>query len=289
MSCDSRTPLCQLTATCSVGPAARSATTGPCFNPDLKELFVSHSTMTSLRAVCAVASALLGMAANSFASAAVVARAEVTAEDQRVELVEQRLEGGALQRMFRAEGGVTLYRSVAGVLTDGLEVQVLVGHPSQRGSFRLQAGRLDVRDGEGKPLWSETLTEPLCLPELSGEFIRAHWDRLAPGAKPLRCVTPIIKAKKVAPLQWRRLADLPGGERVVEVGPGSFGMRFFVIPTRLTFSADGTRLLSQQGQFEAPLRTEGRARYLRGFGQFTQTRWLENWRASLFGPPAGAP
>lgn len=227
--------------------------------------------------------AALSALAQATAPPPVVGRAELLADGQRVELVEQQLERGALQRTFRGDGGAVLYRSVARPLANGVEVLVLEGHPSQRGSFRLDSGRLEVRDAAGQPLWSETLTEPFCLPELSGEFVRAHWHRLVEGAEPLRCVTPIIKARKVAPLQWRRLANLPGGERVVEVGPGSFGMRFFVVPTRLTFSADGRRLLAQQGQFEAPPRTEGRAAYLRGSAQFTLSRPLDSWPANLFG------
>lgn len=217
------------------------------------------------------------------------ARAEIDADGSRIELIEQSLDRGVMQRSFRNDAGSTLYRSITRAVPSGLEVQVLEGHPAQLGSFRLEAGRLEVRDAENRPLWSETLTQPLCLPELSGEFVRANWSRLSIGAPPLRCVTPIIKARKVAPLQWRRLPDLPDGKRVVEWGPGSLGMRLFMIPTRMTFSADGTRLLAQQGQFEAPPRVDGRAGYLRGSAVFTQARQADAWPTTAFGPSSGSP
>ena len=146
-----------------------------------------------------------------------------------------------------------------------------------------------MRDAEGRPLWTETSTQPLCLPELSGAFVRAYWNRLALGSEPLRCVTPIIKVRKVAPLQWCRLPDEPGGDRVVELGPGSLGMRLFMTQTQMTFSPDGTLLLAQQGQFEAPPRLDGRAGYLRGTAVFTQTRLTEVWPSDAFGTASATP
>jgi hypothetical protein len=234
---------------------------------------------------------ILGLWASTttWAATPAVARAEITAGDSQIELLEQQLARGVLQRTYRTATGTTLYRSVTRAGPGRLEVQVLEGHASQRGSYRLEAGRLEVRDSEGQPLWAENLTQPLCLPELSGEFVRAHWNRLAPGSEPLRCVAPIIKARKVAPLQWRRLPDGPRGERIVELGPGSLGMRLFMIPTRMTFSADGTLLLAQKGQFEAPPRIDGRASYLRGAAVFTQARPTEAWPSGAFGPASAAP
>ena len=240
---------------------------------------------------CARWVAILGLLAitPALATTPMAARAEITADGSRIELVEQQLDRGVLQRSFRTAAGTTMYRSVTRAAPGRLEVQVLEGHASQRGSYRLEAGRLEVRDADGRPLWTETLTQPLCLPELSGEFVRAHWNRLAVGSEPLRCVTPIIKARKVAPLQWRRLPDGPGGERVVELGPGSLGMRLFMIPTRMTFNPDGTLLLAQQGQFEAPPRIDGRASYLRGTAVFTQTRPTEAWPSAAFGAGSATP
>lgn len=210
------------------------------------------------------------------------ARADITADGERLELVEQALESGGLQRVFRSGAGTTLYRSITRALPDGFEVQVLEGHPAQLGSFQVVGRRLNVRNAQGQALWAEELTQPLCLPELSGEFVRANWNRLTVGSPPLGCVTPIIKARKVAPVQWRRLPDLPSGERVVELGPGSLGMRFFLTPTRFTFSADGALILAQQGQFEAPPRIDGRAAYLRGSAFYTQPRQTGVWPSNLF-------
>lgn len=138
-------------------------------------------------------------------------------------------------------------------------------------------------------MWAVDLTPPLCLHEMAGEFVRAHWNRLALGSGPLRCVTPIIKARKVAPLKWRRLPDGPGGERIVQLGPGSLGMRLFMIPTRMTFSPDGSLLLAQQGQFEAPPRMDGRASYPRGAAVFSQSRPTESWPSAAFGPALATP
>jgi hypothetical protein len=109
----------------------------------------------------------------AWAAASTAARAEITADGSRFELLEQQLDRGALQRSFRTATGTTLYRSVT----------------------RAGPGRLEVLDAEGRRLWTETLTQPLCLPELSGEFVRAHRSRLALGSEPLRYVTPIIKAR----------------------------------------------------------------------------------------------
>ena len=220
-------------------------------------------------------------------TATVLARASIVADGFEVQLVESARADGAMERSFTRDGAL-LYRSVVKTQPAGFEVQVLAGHASQRGSFKVEAGRLEVSESAGQALWAEPLREPLCLPELFAEFVRAHWQRLGTDAAPLRCGMPIIKAKKLAPLQLRRLPDTPEGLHVVEVSPGSLGMRFFFVATRLTFSADGTRLLAHQGQFEAPPRTEGRASYLRGAARFALTREAPLWPAARFAPTAVA-
>ena len=75
----------------------------------------------------------------------------------------------------------------------------------------------------------------------------------------------------------------------MELRPGSLGMRLFMIPTRMTFSTDGTLVLAQQGQFEAPPRIDGRASYLRGAALFTQTRPTEAWPSAVFGTASTTP
>ena len=48
----------------------------------------------------------------AWAAASTAARAEITADGSRFELVEQQLDRGVLQRSFRTATGTTLYRSV---------------------------------------------------------------------------------------------------------------------------------------------------------------------------------
>ena len=59
------------------------------------------------------------------------------------------------------------------------------------------------------------------------------------------------------------------------------------IPRR--FNPDGTLLLAQQGQFEAPPRIDGRASYLRGTAVFTQTRPTAAWPSAAFGAASATP
>jgi hypothetical protein len=159
----------------------------------------------------------------------------------------------------------------------------------QLGSLSVDKGRLTVEDPQGKLLWTEVLKAPLCLPELTAEFVQAHWDELTIDGPVLRCGVPIIKARKVAPVQWDRLPDAENGERVVELQPGSFGMRFFLSPTRMTFSADGKRLLTQRGQFEATRDPSGRPSYLLGFSVINNPRDASRWSKDRFGSEAAAP
>lgn len=236
----------------------------------------------------ALAAALLPAAATPLVPAAAsdaLARATLVSGERRIAVLDRSLGADGIERRFTEDGRV-LYRSRIRPMATGFDVAIVEGHPSQRGRFVVDAGRLSVFDGDGRPAWSQPLADPLCLPELLGEFVRAHWDRLAPGDAPLRCGTPILKASKVAPLQLRRLPDTADGRRVVEVGPGSLGMRLFMVPTRLTFAADGGRLLAHDGQFEAPRRVEGSAAYLRGQAVYDPARPVADWPAARFAPAA---
>jgi hypothetical protein len=214
-----------------------------------------------------------------------VASARVLANDAVITLTEQVDANGNIEREFR-QGADTLYRSRLQLLNQGFTLQVMAGHPSQLGTLRLERQRLSVVDSQGQALWSEKLSRPLCLPEFIPEFVKAHWDRLTVGRDPLACGAPIIKARKVAPVEWVRLPDGPRGERLVELRPGSFGMRFFLRPTRFTFSADGTTLLSQEGQFDTTPDPKASPSYLKGAGTYTSTRQAQNWPIERFGPLA---
>lgn len=220
---------------------------------------------------------------------AVLSQATLVSGERKLGIVEVQTDPESLERRF-TEGSALLFRSRTRVTSSGFEVSVMDGHPSQKGRFVVDTGRLAVFDAAGQPLWREDLRERLCLPEVIGEFVRAHWDRLSSGAEPLRCLTPIIKAKKVAPLKLTRLPDTPDGRRRVELSAGSLGMRLFVVPTRLTFSADGTQLISHDGQFEAPRSVTGSAAYLRGQASYAPPRPVAAWPTARFAaaPPAQA-
>lgn len=213
------------------------------------------------------------------------ASARVVSKDVVIILTEQVDPTGNMEREFR-RGTESLYRSRFQPFKQGFSLQVVAGHPSQLGTLRLERQQLSVVDGQGKHLWSEQLKKPLCLPEFIPEFIKAHWDRLAPGSEPLACGVPIIKARKVAPVEWVRLPDGPRGERLVELRPGSFGMRFFLSPTRLTFSADGSTLLAQEGQFDTTPDPNSSPRYLKGSATYSVTRQAQTWTVERFGPLA---
>ncbi len=213
----------------------------------------------------------------------------LTGEDNaRITVIDELSADGSIDRQFLRDAKV-LYRSRVQFEGTQMVVRITEGHPSQRGAFRLAGSQLSVTDAQGQPLWSETLSRPLCLPEFNPEFVQAHWDRLAPGAPALPCVVPIIKARKVAPVQWVRLPDGPAGERVVELQPGSFGMRFFLKPTRLGFSADGRTLLWQTGQFESVKDPQASPSYLKGQARYERPREAQRWPVQRFGPVAATP
>ena len=213
------------------------------------------------------------------------ASARVMYKNLVINLTEQVDSEGSIDREFR-RGSEILYRSRIQPLNQGFVLQVSAGHPSQLGTLRLDRQRLSVVDSQGQPLWSEELTKPLCLPEFAPEFVKAHWEHVALGREPLACGAPIIKARKVAPVEWVRLPDGPRGERVVELRPGSFGMRFFLSPTRFTFSADGMTLLTQDGQFDTTPDPKASPSYVKGNASYTVTRKAQTWPVERFGPLA---
>lgn len=213
------------------------------------------------------------------------ASARVVSKDVVIILTEQVDPLGHMEREFR-RGTETLYRSRLQPIDQGFSLQVLAGHTSQLGTLRLERQRLTVVDSQGKLLWSEELTKPLCMPEFIPEFIKAHWDRLKTGGEPLACGSPIIKARKIAPVEWVRLSDGPRGERLVELRPGSLGMRFFLRPTRFTFSADGNTLIMQDGQFDTATDPKASPSYLKGSATYSVTRQAQMWPVERFGPLA---
>jgi hypothetical protein len=220
--------------------------------------------------------------------APVLSVATIDANGEKVMMTDQVYADGRITRRFE-RGTTLLYQSQVKATRDGFALEVTAGHPSQLGAVSVERGTLVAKDTQGKLLWTEVLKAPLCLPELTAEFVRAHWGDLKPGAPAVECVVPIIKAKKVAPVKFVRLPDAENGARRVELLPGSFGMRFFLSPTTLTFSADGARLLGQSGQFETTKDPAGSPSYLKGVGVVTVPREAWVWTKDRFGGASPTP
>jgi hypothetical protein len=215
----------------------------------------------------------------------VTSTATIESEDGKVEMTDQVYPDGKIERRYQ-RGNTVLYQSMVRPTSNGFYAEITAGHAMQLGSFSVENGTLTVRDPQGSILWTEALNAPLCLPELSAEFVLAHWDDLVIDGPVVPCVVPIIKARKVAPVQWARLLDTANGQRVVELQPGSFGMRFFLSPTRITFSSDGKRMLTQSGQFETTDDPSGRPSYLEGNGVINTPREAALWSKDRFGGAA---
>jgi len=214
--------------------------------------------------------------------------ASIDASGEQVVMTDQVYADGRITRRFE-RGATLLYQSQVKATRDGFLLEVSAGHPTQLGAVLVEKGTLVAKDPHGKPLWTEVLKVPLCLPELTAEFVRAHWDDLKPGAPAVECVVPIIKAKKVVPVKFVRLPDADNGSRRVELLPGSFGMRFFLSPTTLTFSADGAQLLGQSGQFETTKDPAGSPSYLKGVGVVSVPREAWVWNKYRFGGASPTP
>lgn len=220
--------------------------------------------------------------------APVLSVATIDANGEKVVMTDQVYGDGRIMRRF--EWGTTLlYQSQVKATPEGFALEVSAGHPTQLGAVSVDRGTLVAKDAQGKLLWTEVLKAPLCLPELTAEFVRARWSDLKPGAPAVECVVPIIKAKKVAPVKFVRLPDANNGARRVELLPGSFGMRFFLSPTTLTFSADGARLLGQSGQFESTKDPAGSPSYLKGVGVVNVPREAWVWNKDRFGGASQTP
>jgi hypothetical protein len=240
--------------------------------------------MKKLVQVFSIGAACLSVAAISQANPYT---AQIRSGDQVFQVSDNLISPTSLQRTFTS-GSKTLYESNVSIQPNTIDIHVVKAHPSQLGRFNVSSGQLKVFDANGAPLWSEPLKARMCPPELLGEFVRAHWNLLQTTSPPLACLTPIIKAKKVAPLKVVRLADLPSGQRVVEFSAGSLGMRFFMISTKLTFSPDGNTLLSHNGQFESSATIEGSASYLRGQGSYSKPRVIMPLPESIFAADAAS-
>lgn len=181
------------------------------------------------------------------------------------------------------ESGVTRYASQTRLSPERVVWQVLQGHPAQPVVVEVTPGVVIARDARGQERWRATFDAPLCLPELVAE-LAVQLDAAVSSAEGLRCLVPIDKAKKLAPLRLRRLADSASGERRYALGPGSLGMRLFFSEQRFTVSTDGARFLGAEGQFEIARSLDGRLRYLEGTLAYGSPRDLRSLPSVLLAP-----
>lgn len=214
---------------------------------------------------------------------------DLAADGDAALAVEDRIEvaaGGAwtLRRRVADAAGQVRYASRIAVRADGVDWIVEAGHPAQPVQVRITPGLVVARDPSGRERWRAIPDAPLCLPELMAE-LAVQADAAARSGAGLRCLVPIDKARKLAPLRIRRLADAADGSRRYAVGPGSFGMRLFFSRQELDVSADGRRVLAARGQFEVARSLDGRLRYLEGSLRWRGPRALRTLPDALAAPP----
>jgi hypothetical protein len=105
-----------------------------------------------------------------------------------------------LKKYQLAQEGELVYQTSFSRHQDKLVQQVQLGHPSQLGLLELMQGQVVAYQPDGSISWQDQRQQPLCLPELFGEFIRLHRTTLFTGAT-IHCEGPILKAAKLAPFQ----------------------------------------------------------------------------------------
>jgi hypothetical protein len=196
------------------------------------------------------------------------ATATLRSEQRLVRIVDVSI-GAERSRRFLHQNG-TIYRSTLKPVQGSWLWTVDIAHPYQLGRVRVMPGRADGLTADGRVLWSGTTRRPVCLPELLAEVAVVYDAEIRAGR--FICMTPVPKAKKLAPLSIRRLRDGDSGRRRYEIGPGSLGMRLFIDSSVLELSADGRAVLGQRGQFEAASGSSGRFRYLEGDAIYSAPR-----------------
>ncbi|WP_010366486.1 hypothetical protein [Pseudoalteromonas citrea] len=156
----------------------------------------------------------------------------------------------------------TLYSADIDVQTNQVTVTVSQGHPAQIGKLIIDHEEVVAHSSNGKIAWRESRKskEKLCLPEMFAEFIRVHLNTLKSG-KTLTCYGPILKAKKLAPFNVALKSDTPDS-LVFEVGPGSFGMWFFMDTVEIHLNKAATKMIYYKGITPAPQGLEGKMAYL---------------------------
>lgn len=140
-------------------------------------------------------------------------------------------------------------------------LNVSVGHQTQRGKIVINRNSVSAFNELGEPLWQDDrLDNKVCLPELFAEFIRANLTELK-KEQSITCVGPVLKAKKLAPFKVTLLSQTPE-QLIVNIGPGSFGMWFFMDNIELILNNDATYVLAYKGITPAPSSLSGKMSYL---------------------------
>jgi hypothetical protein len=159
------------------------------------------------------------------------------------------------------QSGTTLYVAKALWSKEIFSLVVTTGHEKQQGKIIINNTAVQAFNQYEQLLWQdERVDQKVCLPELFGEFIRAHITRLKQGES-INCVGPIIKAKKLAPFKVY-LAQQSKNELLVNIGPGSIGMWFFMNEISIRMNADASEIIAYNGVSPAPQTLSGEMAYL---------------------------
>lgn len=254
-------------ATLARAPTAALRAVGCCMRP--------HALAATVFPVLLLASAAQAAAVGS-AQRSIGGLATGNGEVWKLEdtSVDSGTDAWTFRRMVADTSGRVRYASRVLAQANRVDWVIATGHPSQRVSVNITPGLVIATDDSGRERWRAVPDAPVCLPELMAEFA-VQSDAQARSNDGLRCVTPIDKARKLAPLRLRRLADAGDGSRVYEVGPGSLGMRLFFGRQVLRVSADGRELLAASGQFEVARALQGRLRYANGELRYARSRPLQ--------------
>lgn len=157
--------------------------------------------------------------------------------------------------------GTPLYEAQALWSPTIFSLSVTTGHQKQKGTIVINSSSVQAFNQQQRLLWEDKrIDKKVCLPELFGEFVRAHLEQLKSGES-INCVGPIIKAKKLAPFNIY-LEQHNAKELLVKVGPGSIGMWFFMDEIKIRMNADASKILAYNGVSPAPKTVNGEMAYL---------------------------
>ncbi|RJE73338.1 hypothetical protein BGP78_03500 [Pseudoalteromonas sp. MSK9-3] len=183
--------------------------------------------------------------------------------------------------LSQKQKNTTLYSADIDVQTNQVTVTVSQGHPAQIGKLIIDDEEVVAHSSNGKIAWRESRKpkDKMCLPALFGEFILAHLDPLKSG-KTLTCYGPILKAKKLAPFNVALIKDTPD-TLVFEIGPGSFGMWFFMGTVEVHLNKTATKMVYYKGITPAPQGLEGKMAYLEYEGKINNYNLLNHATHSI--------